>query len=239
MPAARIMHVDDEPDVREVVRLSLEFDPQMTVRSCASGEEALAAARDWRPDLMLLDDVMPGMDGLATLAKLRMDRNTASIPIVFMSGRAHARELAHLASLGVAGVLAKPFEAAVLVEVVRKALKPRPSGLEAVREDFLGRAQGYAAELAGCMTGLAAGADRLDGLVNIRQIAIRLANAAAASGFHRVGAEALALEHSLGGDLRDVELRTAIDALLAHISTAIVSGGAFRTGGTVPDSTLR
>ena len=196
MAAARIMHVDNALEVREVVRQSLEIDPELTVLSCASGAEALAAARECPPDLMLLDDAIPGMDGLTILAKLHLDRHTAAIPVVFMSARAHARELAHLQSLGVAGVVAKPFDATTLVEAVRKFLRPKPTGHEAMREAFLIRAEGFASELSDCVIALAKGADRFDELVHVRQIANELVDTAAASGYRVISAAASLLDET-------------------------------------------
>jgi CheY-like chemotaxis protein len=63
MTALRILHVDDEADIREVVQISLGFDLGFVTRSCGSGQEALAATLDWRPDIILLDVMMPVMDG--------------------------------------------------------------------------------------------------------------------------------------------------------------------------------
>ena len=93
MTAVRVLHVDDEPDIREVVELSLGLDPDLTVRSCGSGGDALAAAAAWSPDLILLDVMMPLMDGPTTLSRLRQSPNTAAIPVVFMTARAQPREL--------------------------------------------------------------------------------------------------------------------------------------------------
>ena len=64
----RILYVDDEADIREVASLSLELDPDFEILTCASGHEALIRAREWMPDLILLDVMMPGMDGPTTLA---------------------------------------------------------------------------------------------------------------------------------------------------------------------------
>ena len=226
MAAARIMHVDDDPDMREVVRLSLGLDPELSVRSCASGAEALAAVREWPPHLVLLDEVMPHMNGPATLAKLHLDRRTAAIPVVFVTARVQASEFRYFKSLGAAGVVAKPFDAVTLVKAVHKFLKPRPSGLEAVRDEFLGRAQGYANELAGCVKALAEGANCLDELVHIRQIARRLTDDGGIFGYRRIGLDALALEEALNAEQGDADIRRAIETLLTRISAAIAAGAA-------------
>jgi len=110
MGSIRILHVDDEPDIREVVQVSLGLDPDFSVRSCASGRDALAVTADWSPDLVLLDVMMPDMDGPTTLARLRERPATVEVPIVFMTARAQASDIEDFMSLGAAGVIAKPFD---------------------------------------------------------------------------------------------------------------------------------
>ena len=80
MTSLRVLHIDDEPDIREVVELSLGLDPAFSVRSCASGADALAMAADWSPDMILCDVMMPVMDGPATLRALRDLPQTAATP---------------------------------------------------------------------------------------------------------------------------------------------------------------
>jgi CheY-like chemotaxis protein len=96
----RILHVDDDPSMRDIVELALGLDPKFALMSCASGDETLAMAPDWAPDLILCDVMMPDMDGPALLALLRANFRTAKIPIVFMTARAQPNEIAHLKSLG-------------------------------------------------------------------------------------------------------------------------------------------
>src|ERR1700676_2298688 len=98
MNSFRILHVDDEPDILEVVMLSLRRDREFTIRSCISGENAIAEAAEWAPDLILCDVMMPVMDGPATLVRLRANPRTATIPVVFMTARAQIRELDHFTS---------------------------------------------------------------------------------------------------------------------------------------------
>jgi len=124
MTSLRILHIDDEPDIREIVALSLGLDSEISVRSCASGADAIAAATDWSPDVILCDVMMPVMDGPATLARLRGCSQTADIPVVFMTARAQTRELEHLKSLGATGVIAKPFDPLTLPNIVRNYSRP-------------------------------------------------------------------------------------------------------------------
>ena len=123
MSKLRILHVDDEPDIREVVDISLGLDPQFEVRACASGAEALTAAADWLPTLILLDVMMPVMDGPMTLAQLRKNPKTFDVPVLFMTARAQAREVEHYISLGAQGVISKPFDPMALAGLVGEHLQ--------------------------------------------------------------------------------------------------------------------
>lgn len=128
MTSLRILHVEDEPDIREVVEISLSFDPDFVTQSCDSGQEALAIAADWSPDIILLDVMMPVMDGPATLAQLQNNARTAEIPVVFMTARAQTHELDLFRSLGAVGVIPKPFDPMTLAATVRSYMRPANAG---------------------------------------------------------------------------------------------------------------
>lgn len=123
MSAIRILHVDDEPDIREVVDISLALNPDFELRACASGAEAVAAAAEWSPQLILLDVMMPGMDGPATLQQLRKNPHTSAIPVLFMTARAQTREVDHFIALGAQGVICKPFDPMTLAAQVQSHLQ--------------------------------------------------------------------------------------------------------------------
>jgi two-component system, OmpR family, response regulator len=108
--ALSILHVDDEPDIREVVQLSLALMDGWSVHSVASGREAFSVLRDAAPDLVLLDYMMPEMDGTAILAALQADPATRHIPVVFMTAKSMPAEVARLVAAGAAAVIAKPFD---------------------------------------------------------------------------------------------------------------------------------
>jgi CheY-like chemotaxis protein len=118
MPSIRILHVDDDPDIREIVDMSLGLNPELEVRACGSGAEAIEAAAQWSPALILLDVMMPQMDGPTTLSHLRQNPRTSAIPVLFMTARAQAREIERFISLGAQGVIAKPFDPMTLGSVV-------------------------------------------------------------------------------------------------------------------------
>ena len=119
MSSLRVLHIDDYSDIRAVVAMSLGLDSEFEVRSCASGKDGLAAAAECQPDIILLDVMMPVMDGPETLRHLRENPKTADIPVVFVTASAQARELEHFKSLGAAGVIAKPFDPMMLAASVR------------------------------------------------------------------------------------------------------------------------
>ena len=125
MSGCRILHVEDEPDIREVVKISLALDPEITVKSCEDGKDALSQAAAWQPDVILMDAVMPVMDGPEILAGLRRDMRTAGIPVVFMTARAQVSEVERFLALGAVGVIAKPFDPLTLAKSVRACLGVR------------------------------------------------------------------------------------------------------------------
>jgi two-component system OmpR family response regulator len=114
-----VLYVEDDPDIQMVAQMALEVVGGLTLRSCSSGQEALQAAAECTPDLLLLDVMMPGMDGPATLAGLRKLPNTATTPVIFMTAKVQASEVAHYKALGALGVIAKPFDPMQLAQQVR------------------------------------------------------------------------------------------------------------------------
>jgi CheY-like chemotaxis protein len=119
-PLQRLIYVEDEPDIQAVARLALEVVGGFTVEVCSSGEEALRRAPGFRPDLILLDVMMPGMDGPGTLQALRALPELAATPAVFMTAKVQPAEVAHFKSLGALDVIAKPFDPMTLSDTVRE-----------------------------------------------------------------------------------------------------------------------
>ncbi len=116
-----LLYVEDDNDIQTVARIALEAVGGFTVRICGSGREALDAIEsDFAPDLILLDVMMPGMDGPTTLASLRKLVPTAATPVIFMTAKAQGNEIAHYKSLGAIGVVAKPFDPMQLPHQVRE-----------------------------------------------------------------------------------------------------------------------
>lgn len=116
----RILHLEDEPDIREVTQLALEALGGFKTENCGSGEDALARAAGFRPDLLLLDVMMPGMNGPQTLEALRARPETADTLVIFMTAKVQAPELASFRALGAIGVVTKPFNPETLSDQVQQ-----------------------------------------------------------------------------------------------------------------------
>lgn len=119
-PLKRLLLVEDEPHLQMVTRVTLERVGGFEVHSCSSGEDALIAARELQPDLILLDVMMPGLNGVETLDMLRRSPETASIAVVFMTAKAQKAELDAYRDLGAVGVISKPFDPMTLPALLRE-----------------------------------------------------------------------------------------------------------------------
>ncbi|MDQ6693871.1 MAG: response regulator [Chloroflexota bacterium] len=115
----RILFVEDESDIQAVARLALEAVGGFSVRICGSGKEALQEAPAFAPDLILLDVMMPGMDGPSTLKALRLLADTADTPVVFMTAKVQPNERGYYKELGAIGVIPKPFDPMTLSSTIR------------------------------------------------------------------------------------------------------------------------
>ena len=115
----RILFVEDDPDIQVVATLALESLGGFSVTSCGSGSEALSRFPELAPDLVLLDVMMPGIDGPGTLEALRRLPEAATVPVVFMTARAQAHETARYRELGAVDVITKPFDPLTLADTVR------------------------------------------------------------------------------------------------------------------------
>ncbi|MFB2923559.1 MULTISPECIES: response regulator [Aerosakkonema] len=118
----RILFIDDEPNMRQVVKACLEALGGWEVVLAASGQEGLVKAASEKPDAILLDVMMPEMDGLILLRQLQVNPVTQSIPVVFLTGRLSLTEPQRFQPLGVKGAIAKPFNSLTLVPQIANAL---------------------------------------------------------------------------------------------------------------------
>lgn len=122
MSARRALVIDDDDEVREVARVSLELMAGWQVFAAGSGGEGVAVAAAERPDVILVDVMMPDMDGAATVEALRAAPTTRDIPVILLTAIARDDQGQRFSGLGVAGVIAKPFDAIHLAGQVAATL---------------------------------------------------------------------------------------------------------------------
>lgn len=116
----RVMLVEDEPDIRLIGHMVLEAVGGLQTELAENGREALSKVKGFRPDLILLDVMMPYLDGPSTLRQLLADPETAGIPVIFMTAKVQPQEVAGYLALGAIGVIPKPYNPVTLVEAIRE-----------------------------------------------------------------------------------------------------------------------
>ncbi|MCU0756059.1 MAG: response regulator [Xanthomonadales bacterium] len=152
MTLQHLMVVEDDADIRRILDFALATFGGFKLTLCASGEAALAALEQERPDLILLDVMMPGMDGPSTLREIRARPALTTIPIIFLTAKLQSGEVASWTRLGALAVIAKPFDPLTLPDELRRIYADHapksalggttidlPMELQALRPDFLAR----------------------------------------------------------------------------------------------------
>ncbi len=122
MSSRRILLVDDDPGIREVTRISLESTMGWQILTASSGSEAIRLAGEEEFSAILLDVMMPDMDGAETFARLRDRKGSRAIPVVLLTAKTQKADLANYAEMGVAGTVQKPFDPLSLGRQVADAL---------------------------------------------------------------------------------------------------------------------
>jgi DNA-binding response OmpR family regulator len=118
----KVLYVDDEDDIREVAELALSLDPMFEVKTCPSGQDALSVIPTWKPDVIVLDVMMPGLDGPTTFALLKNQHGDDLPPVLFCTARTQADDVRSYHDLGGAGVIAKPFNPMELAAQVKSLI---------------------------------------------------------------------------------------------------------------------
>jgi CheY-like chemotaxis protein len=202
MTIIRVLHVDDDPDIREVVSISFALDPGILAKNCASGSDGLAVVSEWLPDVILLDVMMPVMAGPATLVRLRADPRTAAVPVIFMTARVQGHEVDRFHSLGAIGVISKPFDPLALPDLVRKHLRQGGRDLlDPLRMIFLRRVIEDASMLMKFKAEFEDGTASAATLTEVSGIAHGLAGAGGIFGFCELGIAGAALEDAIIAEL--------------------------------------
>jgi two-component system, OmpR family, alkaline phosphatase synthesis response regulator PhoP len=122
MTGKRILIIDDEESIQTVVEFGLKMTAGWEVISASSGDEGIVRAQKEQPDMILLDVMMPEMDGLATFRELQLHDQTRSIPVILLTAKAQSSEKRLLSNIGVNGVITKPFNALELAQQICKVL---------------------------------------------------------------------------------------------------------------------
>ena len=125
-PLNRICYVEDDEDIQRIVRMSLERVGKMQVCVCGDPLQAIGRMIEFKPELVMLDWMMPGMDGPTLFRKMREVPETKALPVVFITAKASQRELDELRTLGAVGTISKPFSPKDLPEQLRAIWKDLP-----------------------------------------------------------------------------------------------------------------
>lgn len=123
MPRYKILHVDDDRDIRALAHIALAEIGDFDVRQCSSGADALSALEDFAADLILLDAMMPGLSGEDTLKKMQDGMRLANTPVVFATAKIGAADYERLMKLGATDVIAKPFDPITLAGRLLKIIE--------------------------------------------------------------------------------------------------------------------
>ena len=223
--AMKVVFVDDDPDIREIVALALKVYSGIEVRAYGSVVQAIASAIAWKPDLVVTDLNMPGMDGSALLAALKSDSRTCQIPVVFLTAGSNPATCDSLLQAGARAILAKPFDPRSLGQELL-GLIPRPGGsfderLAGIRSRFRARAADEASALARDWTD---GDDPALRLKRITDRAHALAGTAGMLGFADITAAARRLEKAMASGPGSETARSCV-ADLCQALQLVASGG--------------
>jgi CheY-like chemotaxis protein len=209
----RILYIEDELDIRQVATFALETVGGFVVEACSSGEQALRTLAQFKPDMILLDVMMPGMDGPTTLKKLRALPESDGVPAVFMTAKVQPREIAELKSIGALEVIPKPFDPMTLSQTIsdiwttnaKRSVAPEPparptlsaqraESLVQIADAFAAALPGRLAEIAQMVEALGAGSASVDARKELHRTVHSLTGSAKTFGFPLVSDAARALE---------------------------------------------
>lgn len=116
----KILYAEDERDVQTIVEISIWSTSNYEIKICDNGKILLDCVEDYNPDLILLDVMMPEMDGLTTLKHLQTNEKTKNIPVIFITAKAQAHEVSSFNEKGVVGVITKPFDPMLLCSNIKE-----------------------------------------------------------------------------------------------------------------------
>jgi two-component system, OmpR family, response regulator len=226
-----VLYVDDDPDICEVVRASLGLMAGLNVYIAGSGETAIDLAHALRPDLILMDVMMPGLDGPSTLKLMRESPPIDAIPVIFLTAKVLPAEIAHLLDLGAIGVIGKPFDPMTLGDQLftvwksaglgetSAAARSAPAAVEqqvsSLTGDFLRRTRGDVIRLTEMFE--RAGTGDTTVLKGAERLAHSIHGAGAMFGFPQLSATAGAIEQWIGEFLTEPAPQRAGGSAKVHL----------------------
>lgn len=235
-PLKRILMIEDEPDIQAVAQLALEALGGFQVRVCSTGREGVQAIAAFAPDLILLDVMMPSMDGPSTLRELRAVPQAIATPVVFMTAKVQPQEIAAYRAMGVVDVIAKPFDPMTLAETVLAIWERH--WFATVVADSRALADVFIAGLPDKLSMIDASWEQLlrswdaEALTDLHRLVHSLHGTGATLGFDALGAAARALEHALVALDQAVSPNEQQRASIAHL--IVVLRQALHTRGESP-----
>lgn len=128
MELRKILYAEDEPDIQTIVQIALWAFSKVEIKICDNGQLLLDCVGSYKPDLILLDIMMPVMDGMATFRNLKLNEKTKDIPVVFITAKAQIQELDMYKSMGILGVIVKPFDPTALASKINELWDIHQSG---------------------------------------------------------------------------------------------------------------
>lgn len=213
----RVLLIEDDPDIRSIADMALSTVGGMTVTPAEDGPAGLAVLDEAQPDVVLLDVMMPGMDGLQVLAAIRDRPAWTAVPVIFMTARVRPREVESYHAAGAAGVISKPFDPMTLAEDVRRLItdaveaKLSQSRYAPLVRRFLDGLRERRAQMAAGLEDLEG-----EGFETLRAEVHRIAGTAGSMGFLALGEAAVALETAMVEGAPEAEVRdlhAILDAL--------------------------
>lgn len=126
MKKLKILYAEDEPDVQTIVEISVWSTSNYEIKTCQNGQLLLECVEEYKPDLILLDVMMPEMDGPATYKNLKLNEKTKNIPVIFITAKAQTHEIELFKETGVIGVITKPFDPITLCSEIQRIWESSP-----------------------------------------------------------------------------------------------------------------
>jgi two-component system OmpR family response regulator len=238
----RILLVEDDPDIQDVTTVLLAHIENFDVRACGTAAEAIECAKTFAPDLILLDVMMPGLDGQGAFAVFQQMPATARTPVIFMTARVQPREILEYRRLGSLGVIPKPFDPNTLAQTIQGMWDRHCKELtnETRRDDLASLRLIYAAELPGRLQAIEDAIQTLrergyDAAVagTLYEMAHRLAGSAAIYGFREVSEAA----GRVGAFSNEPALSRVASDLRPLLKAAMALSDALRAAGPTPTDT--